>query len=126
MIDIESLLDQHVKIIKRLEQLFEKLNETEEVEKIEKEIIHLLWRLSIIRRKIRKLFVQKETYTDDTLTLLEYYSLIGLSEEESMLQKVLEYGSRGYKLLDSRRKEFRENLEELRRLKDRMEELFTS
>ncbi|HDJ83955.1 MAG TPA: hypothetical protein ENG44_03035, partial [Desulfurococcaceae archaeon] len=77
MIDIESLLDQHVKIIKRLEQLFEKLDETEEVEEIEKEIIHLLWRLSIIRRKIMKLFIQKETYTDDTLTLLEYYSLIG-------------------------------------------------
>ncbi|RLG78674.1 MAG: hypothetical protein DRO40_13670 [Thermoprotei archaeon] len=126
MIDIESLLDQHVKIIKRLEQLFEKLDETEEVEEIEKEIIHLLWRLSIIRRKIRKLFIQKETYTDDTLTLLEYYSLIGLSEEEDILQKVLEYGSKGYKLLSSRREEFQENLEELKRLKDRIEELLTS
>jgi len=126
MVDIESLLDQHVRIIKRLEQLFEKLDEAEEVEKIEKEIIHLLWRLSIIRKKIEKLFIQKEMYTDDTLTLLEYYSLIGLSEEEGILHKVLEYSSRGYKLLSSRKEEFQENLEELKRLKDRIEELLTS
>lgn len=123
-VDLESLLDQHVKITRKLEELFNKLNEGEEVEESEKEIIHLLWKLSIIRRKIKRLFREENNYTDDMLTLLEYYSLIGLNDEEELLQRALSYGSKGHKLLASRSEELKTSINELRELKETIERLF--
>lgn len=123
-VDLESLLDQHVKITRRLEELFSRLDKGEEVEESEKEIIHLLWRLSIIRRRIKRLFREENNYTDDMLTLLEYYSLVGLNDEEELLQRALTYGSKGYKLLASRSEEFKISLNELRELRETIERLF--
>ncbi len=123
MIDFEGLMDQHSRIIRRIEELFEKLSEVDDTSDIEKELIHLFWRLSIIRKRIDKTLSSDDIYTDDVLTLLEYYSLIGLSEEEELLAKALNYGLKGYKLLSSRISEFKENINDLRRLKSKLERI---
>ena len=123
MMDFEGLIDQHSRIIRRIEELFEKLSEVDDTSDIEKELIHLFWRLSIIRKRISKTLSLDDIYTDDVLTLLEYYSLIGLSEEEELLTRALNYGLKGYKLLSSRISEFKENINDVRKLKSKLERI---
>ncbi len=123
MMDFEGLIDQHSRIIRRIEELFEKLSEVDDTSDIEKELIHLFWRLSIIRKRINKTLSLDDIYTDDVLTLLEYYSLIGLSEEEELLTRALNYGLKGYKLLSSRISEFKENINDVRKLKSKLERI---
>ncbi len=120
--DYERLFHEHAELVNRLGELLERLSEEENTEETEKEIIHIVWRLQILRRRVKK-SLEKSEPVGDELTLLEYYSLVGLDEEKEYLEKILDYATKGYKFLRGRVDEIADYIRELRELKVRIESI---
>ncbi len=122
IVDYERLLHEHVELVNRLSTLLERLSEEENTEDTEREIIHVIWRLQILRRRVKKSLEELEPSTD-TLTLLEYYSIVGLDEEKEYLEKILDYATKGYKFLRSHVDEIAEYIRELNEVKAKIESI---
>ncbi len=120
--DYEKLFHEHAELVNRLEELLERLSEEEDTQDIEKEIIHIVWRLQVLRRRVKK-SLEKSEPVGDELTLLEYYSLVGLDEEKEYLEKILDYATKGYKILRSRVDEIADYIRELKELKAKIESI---
>jgi len=114
--DYERLFHEHAELVNKLEELLERLSEEEDTEDTEKEIIHIIWRLQVLRQRVRK-SLEKSEPVGDELTLLEYYSLVGLDEEKEYLEKILDYATRGHKFLRGHVDEIADYIRELRELK---------
>ncbi len=120
--DYERLFHEHVELVNRLGELLEKLSVEENSEDIEKEIVHIVWRLQVLRRRVKKSLKNRNPVGDE-LILLEYYSIVGLDEEKEYLEKILDYATKGYKYLRSHVDEIAEYIRELRELKSTLESI---
>lgn len=120
--DYERLFHEHAELVNRLGELLERLSDNESTEDTEKEIIHVVWRLQILRQRVKN-SLEKSEPVGDELILLEYYSLVGLDEEKEYLEKILDYATKGYKFLRSRVNEIAGYIRELRELKVRIESI---
>ncbi len=120
--DYERLFHEHVELVNRLGELLERLNQEENTEDIEKDIVHVIWRLQVLRQRVKKSLEGSEPVGDE-LTLLEYYSLVGLDEEKEYLEKILDYATRGYKFLRGHVDEIADYIRELRELKSKIDSI---